>query len=220
MTFLNTIIEYEGPVVDVEPRYWAAHQAAIQAVGFQGPPRSEFWRLWRTGATDSQFVRFGRSQKVADYARIRSEKIDSTALMALDQAWPKVTESLRLLKQMGSCHLVSLCRNREGLNATLDRLDIWMHFESKQCLPEDRDRRVEALGKLAGGMRVTLAVVGTVPMAYAAGEAGCRTVGLKNGPAVPKLLRQVGVDVFFESLDELTDALSSRHPDLQRIGVF
>jgi len=57
-------------------------------------------------------------------------------------------------------------------------------------------------------------------MAYAAGEAGCRTVGLKNGPAVPKLLRQVGVDVLFESLDELTDALSSHHPDLQRIGVF
>lgn len=220
MAFLNIIIEYEGPVVDVEPRYWAAHQAAIQAVGFHGPPRSEFWRLWRTGATDSQFVRFGRPEKVADYARIRAETIDSTDLMALDQSGPKVAENLRLLKQMGSCQLVSLSRNREGLNAALDRLDLWMHFESKQCLPEDRDRRVEALHKLAGGMRVTLAVVGTVPMAYAAGEAGCRTVGLKNGPAAPRLLRQVGVDVFFESLDELTDALTTRHPDLQRIGIF
>lgn len=220
MAFLNIIIEYEGPVVDVEPRYWAAHQAAIQAVGFHGPPRSEFWRLWRTGATDSQFVRFGRPEKVADYARIRAETIDSTDLMALDQSGPKVAENLRLLKQMGSSHLVSLSRNREGLNAALDRLDLWMHFESKQCLPEDRDRRVEALHKLAGGMRVTLAVVGTVPMAYAAGEAGCRTVGLKNGPAAPRLLRQVGVDVFFESLDELTDALTTRHPDLQRIGIF
>jgi len=220
MAFLNIIIEYEGPVVDVEPRYWAAHQAAIQAVGFHGPPRSEFWRLWRTGATDSQFVRFGRPEKVADYARIRAETIDSTDLMALDQSGPKVAENLRLLKQTGSCQLVSLSRNREGLNAALDRLDLWMHFESKQCLPEDRDRRVEALHKLAGGMRVTLAVVGTVPMAYAAGEAGCRTVGLKNGPAVPRLLRQVGVDVFFESLDELTDALTTRHPDLQRIGIF
>ncbi len=220
MAFLNTIIEYEGPVVDVEPRYWAAHQAAIQAVGFQGPPRSEFWRLWRTGATDSQFVRFGRPQKALDYARIRAEKLDSSELMVLDQAGPKTAENLRLLKQMGASHLVSLSRNRDGLNAVLDRLDLWMHFESKQCLPEDRDRRVEALCKLAGGLRVTLAVVGTVPMAYAAGEAGCRTIGLKNGPAVPKLLRQVGVDVFFESLDELTDALSSRHPELQRMGVF
>lgn len=220
MAFLNTIIEFEGPVVDVEPRYWAAHQAAIQAVGFQGPPRSEFWRLWRTGAADSQFVRFGRPQKVIDYARMRAERIDSTSLMTLDEAGPKVAENLRLLKQMGSCQLVSLSRNRDGLNATLDRLDMWMHFDSKQCLPEDRDRRVDALRRLTGGMRVTLAVVGTVPMAYAAGEAGCRTVGLKNGPAVPKLLRQVGVDVFFESLDELTDALTTHHPDLQRIGVF
>ena len=220
MAFLNTIIEFEGAVVDVEPRYWAAHRAAIQAVGFQGPPQAEFWRLWRTGAADAQFVRFGRPQKAVDYARIRTEQIDSTELMALDQAGPKVAENLRLLKQMGSCHLVSLCRNRDGLNATLDRLDIWMHFDSKQCLPEDRDRRVEALRKLAGGLRVTLAVVGTVPMAYAAGEAGCRTVGLTTGPTAPKLLRQVGVDVFFESLDELTDALSSRRPDLQRIGVF
>jgi len=220
MAFLNTIIEFEGPVVDVEPRYWAAHQAAIQAIGFQGPPQAEFWRLWRTAATDGQFVRFGRPQKIAEYTRVRAEKIESTELMALDQAGLKVAENLRLLKQMGSSHLVSLSRNRDGLNATLDRLDLWMHFDSKQCLPEDRDRRVEALRKLAGGHRVTLAVVGSVPMAYAAGEAGCRTVGLKNGPAVPKLLRQVGVDVLFESLDELTDALSSHHPDLQRIGVF
>lgn len=220
MAFLNTIVEFEGPVVDVEPRCWAAHQAAVRAVGFQGPPQAEFWRLWRTGAADAQFVRFGRPQKAGDYARIRAEQIDTTELMALDQAGPKTPENLRLLKQMGSCHLVSLSRNRDGLNATLDRLDIWMHFESKQCLPENRDRRVEALRRLAGGYRVTLAIVGTVPMAYAAGEAGCRTVGLKNGPAVPKLLRQVGVDVFFESLDELTDALISRHPDLLRIGVF
>ena len=73
---------------------------------------------------------------------------------------------------------------------------------------------------MVGSHGLTLAVVGTVPMAYAAGEAGCRVVGMKNGPAVPKLLRQVGVDVFFESLDELTDALISHHPDLQRIGVF
>ncbi len=28
------------------------------------------------------------------------------------------------------------------------------------------------------------------------------------------------VDVFVDSLDELTDALSAHHPDLQRIGVF
>jgi phosphoglycolate phosphatase-like HAD superfamily hydrolase len=220
MAFLNTIIEFDGPVVDLEPRYWAAHQAGMQAVGFQGPARAEFWRLWRTGATDDQFVPSGRRHHSVEYARVRGEQIDSTELMALDEAQPGAAVNLRLLKQLGACHLVTLCRNRDGINATLDRLDIWMHFDGKQCLPEDRDRRVAALRNLAGSHPVTLAVVGTVPMAYAAGEAGCRVVGMKNGPAFPNLLRQVGVDVFFESLDELTDALTSHRPDLERIGVF
>lgn len=220
MGFLNTIVEYEGPVIDVQPRYWAAHKAAIGAVGFDGPPQSEFWRLWRTGADDGKLVRYGKPPRVAEYARLRNERIDGTELMSLDEGQPGAALSFRLLKQMGSCHLASLCRNRDGINATLDRLDLWIHFNQRQSLPEDRDRRVAALQELVGGHRCTLAIVGTVPFAYAAGLAGCCLVALKKGPAVPKLLRQVGVDVFFDSLDELTDAVTRRHPDLQRIGLF
>ena len=77
-----------------------------------------------------------------------------------------------------------------------------------------------ALRDLAGSHRRTLAIAGTVPFAYAAGRAGCAVVGLKTGPAVPRLLRQVGVDLFFDSLDELTDALGARRLDLHRIGLL
>jgi len=218
MSFINTIVEYEGVVVEVRPRYWAAHKAALAALGLAGPHEEEFWRLWRTGAAHGTFIH-GRPHLVAEYLRVRDQHMDNTDLMALDQPQPGAGVNLRLLKQMGSCHLVTLCRNRDGINATLDRLDLWMHFDSKQVLPDDRDRRIEALRQLVGGHHSTLAIAGTVPFAYVAGEAGCRVVGMKNGPAVPKRLRQVGVDVFFDSLDELTDALAKRHPDLQRIGL-
>jgi len=218
--FLNTIVEYEGPVIDVRPRYWAAHKAAVAAVGLAGPPESEFWRLWRTAAADAMFVPRGKPARVAEYKRLRDERIDSTELMALDQAQPGAAENLRILKAMGTCHLATLCSNRDGINATLDRLDLWIHFEQKRSLPQDRDRRVAALRELAGGHHRTLAIAGTVPFAYAAGEAGCRVVGVKTGPAVPKRLRQVGVDLFFDSLDELTDALGAGRPDLHRIGLF
>jgi hypothetical protein len=140
--------------------------------------------------------------------------------MALDELQPGAGVNLKVLKQLGNAHLVTLCQNREGINATLDRLEVWMHFDRKAALPENRDRRVEEIGKLCGEHRVTLAIVGTVPMAYAAGEAGCRMVGLKSGPAVPKVLRQVGVDVFYADLDALTDAITKRDPDLERIGIF
>jgi phosphoglycolate phosphatase-like HAD superfamily hydrolase len=220
VSFLNTVIEFEGPVVNVRPRYWAAHKAAVTAVGYEGPPESEFWRLLRTASPDGMMVQYGKSHQVAEYARLRGQKIDSTELMAMDEAQDKADENLRVLKALGTCHLVTLCENREGMNATLDRLNIWMHFDQKRVLPQDRERRVQALRELKAGHRSNMAVVGSVPMAYAAGEAGFCTVGLRTGLAVPKLLQQVGVDVFYDNLDELTDAISRRDPDLIRIGLL
>jgi len=220
MGHLNTIIELEGPVIDVQPRYWAAHRAAIQALGFEGPSESEFWRLVRLGAPDHQFVPHGKPQQVAEYVRLRNEKLHSTELMGLDRERDGVRENLRVLKQLGSCHLVTLCDNREGLNATLDRLDIWMYFEKKAVLPESRERRVATLKDMMGHHPSTLVVVGSVPVAYAAGQAGGRVVGIKGGPAFPDRLRQVGADFCFDSLGALTDALTKRDPILERIGVI
>lgn len=217
---MNTIIEYGGPVADVQPRYFAAHEAAAKAIGCTGVPRDEFWRLWRTQAADGQFVRLAKARSVIEYTKLRTELINSDELIQLDEPQPGAAENLRVLKQLGSCHLVTLSRNGKAINDALDRMDLWVSFNSRLSLPEDRQRRVEAIRQLAGAERISLAIAGTVAFAYAAGEAGCRVVGMKNGPAVPKLLRQVGVDVFYESLDELTNALTRRDADLQRIGLF
>jgi phosphoglycolate phosphatase-like HAD superfamily hydrolase len=220
MAFINSIVEYEGPVVDVRPRYWAAHCEALAATGLTGPTEEEFWRLWRTGSPPGMFARHGKPHMVDEYLRKRNERIDSSELMAHDEPQPKAAEDLRVLKQLGNCHLATLCANREGINATLDRTGLWLFFDQKRSLPESRERRVAAIRELIGGQQRTLAVAGTVAFAYAAGEAGCRVVGMKNGPAVPQSLRRVGVDVFFDSLDALTDALTRHDPELQRIGLF
>jgi phosphoglycolate phosphatase-like HAD superfamily hydrolase len=220
MMFLTTIVEYEGAVVDIRPRNWAAHCEAMQAIGVSGPTEEEFWRLFRRGESDAKRVRHGKSDQVAEYIRIRNERINATDLMELDEPVANASANYRLLKQRGNCHLVTFCRNRDGINAALDRHDLWMHFDQKQVLPDSTERRVALLKELAGTTgRASLAIAGTVPFAYAANEAGCRVVGLKDGPTFPNRLRQVGVDVFFDSLDELTDALATRREDLQRIGV-
>jgi phosphoglycolate phosphatase-like HAD superfamily hydrolase len=216
---LNTIVEYEGVVIDVRPRYWAAHQTATAALGLAGPPEPEFWRLLRTEAPDAMMVPQARPHQVLEYRRRRDEQINRTDLMALDQAAADAPASLRALKEMGTLHVATFCPNREGINATLDRLVLWMYFDQKRVLPQDRDRRVAALREMADGNHMTLAVAGTVAFAYAAGEAGCRVVGMNTGLAFPKLMRQVGVDLFFDSLDALTSALTQRDPALQRIGI-
>jgi len=220
VNFLTSIVELEGVVLDVRARYWRAHSEAIQAVGFTGPTESEFWRLLRSGATDAQIVRHGKERHVREYRRLRDERIDSSELMELDEAQPDAAANLKLLKEFGTAPLVTLCRNREGINATLNRLDLWISFDRKEVLPESRDRRPELLRELAGPGRPAMALAGTVPLALAANEADCRVVGMKTGLAYPKFMRQVGVDVFYDSLDALTDAITSRDPDLQKIGVL
>ena len=219
MGFLTTIVEYEGALVNVRPRYWAAHQEAIAALGWRGPTPEEWWRLVRTLASDGLMVPHAKTPQMLEYARRRNERISAADLIALDEAWPDAAVNLKVLKDMGTCHLVSLCPNRDALNAALNRLDLWIYFDKKQALPADRERRVAAIQDISASTR-TMAVAGTVPFAYAANEAGCRVVGLTTGLSFPKQMRQVGVDVFYDSLDELTDALSRRDPDLQRIGVI
>jgi phosphoglycolate phosphatase-like HAD superfamily hydrolase len=219
LSFLNTIVEFEGPVVNVKPRYWAAHREAIGVLKLTGPTESEWWRLLRLNSPDGALAAHAKGEKLAEYSKTLTERRDASDLMLLDEAQAGAAQNLRVLKGLGSCHLVTLCSNRDGINATLDRLQLWMHFDQKRVLPEHRERRVAAIQEVMGGQR-TLAVVGTVPMAYAAGEAGCRTVGIRNGPTFPKLLQQVGVDVFFDDLDQLTDAITKRDEALQRIGVI
>ncbi|HSW44738.1 MAG TPA: hypothetical protein VLM89_04120 [Phycisphaerae bacterium] len=218
--FLNTIIEYEGVVIDVRPRYWAAHRAALQAIGLAGPNQEDFWRLVRTGSPDSAFVRQGKPHHATDYVRVRDERINSTDLMVVDVAQEGAGTNLRVLKQMGACHLATLCENRAGINTTLDRLDLWIHFDRKVALPREPQRRMETILEMMGEHPSTLAVASSVPFAYAAGQAGARVVGMKTGIAFPKNLRQVGVNLFFDSLDELTDALSRHDETLQRIGLI
>ncbi len=218
MNYLNTIAEYEGAVIDVMPRYWAAHQEAARAAGFEGPPHEEFVRLCRQGAAPGQMIPHAKAHHIQEYKRVWAERVDASDLMALDVAVEGAAANYRILKSMGNCHLATYCRNRDGINATLDRLNLWMHFDRKTVLPEEPRRRVDALREMAGS-HVTLAIAGTVPFAYAASEAGCRVVALNRGPAFPRRLRQVGVDVFFESLDELTEALSRGREDLRRIGI-
>ncbi len=219
MGFLSTIVEYEGVLVDVRPRYWAAHQQGLAAVGLNGPDPEEFWRLIRTGASDGLLAPMARTTQMLEYAKARDQARNDTDLFALDEAHENLEPSLRVLKAMGTCHLASLSPNRDALNAVLNRLNLWMYFDRKAVLPVDRERRVKAITEMAGSGR-SLAVAGSVPFAYAASEAGCRVVGLTTGVAFPKQMRQVGVDLFYESLDALTDALSRHDPELQRIGVI
>lgn len=219
MAFLNTVVEYEGVLVDVRPRYWAAHQQGLAAVGLNGPDPEEFWRLIRTGASDGLLVPMARTTQMLEYAKVRDQARNDAELFNLDEAHENLEPSLRVLKAMGACHLASLSPNRDALNAALNRLNLWMYFDRKAVLPVDRERRVKAIAEMAGGGR-SLAVAGSVPFAYSANEAGCRVVGLTTGVAFPKQMRQVGVDLFYESLDELTDALSRHDPQLQRIGVI
>ncbi len=220
MAYINTIIEWEGAVIDVRPRFWAAHQEAIQPTGYRGPSEEEFWRLIKIGADLGAMLPHAKPPQVAEYKKLWHEKVESTEFMTNDELQPTAANNLRVLKQMGNAHLVTLSSNSKGVNETLDRLDVWMHFDQKRSLPENRERRVKTLKDLAGGHRTTLVVAGTVPLAYAAAQADLSVVAMRTSLAFPKQFRQVGVDVFFDTLDELTDALINGDEALQRIGAL
>lgn len=219
-SFLNIVVEWEGAVVEVRPRYWAAHRAAAEAIGERGPNEEEFWRLVKIGAEPGAFVPHAKPDRAREYARLRDELRDSSELMEKDELLEGALPGLPVLKNMGACHLVTLSGNIDGINAALNRLDVWMHFDRKRALPQDRDRRAQLLGEVAGGMGRALVVAGTVSLALTAARAGLPTVALKSGLAFPRQFRQTGIELFFENLDELSDALIENRGIFSPIGLF
>ena len=215
MSSFNMIFQWEGVVVDVRPRYWQAHQQAVAAVALTGPPENEYWRLFRSGASDRQLVPHAKPLRLEEYNQRRQELLASASLLALDKPQPGAAQSLGQLKRMGSCRLATLEGDRRELETAVGRLQLGDCFDRTEVLPEDRNQREALLRKLAEGSRTTLAVAGTIPFAYAADQAGCCVVGFKSGLTYPKFMHQVGVDLIFGSWEELTDALGQHDPQLR-----
>ena len=66
---MKIILEFDGPVFDPAPVYYAAHQAASGDVGWSRLDQATFWRLLRTKGRQADFLPGAKPVKIAEYQK-------------------------------------------------------------------------------------------------------------------------------------------------------
>jgi len=217
---IRVIIECDGPVLDVEPVYWAAYSEAVAAVGLAriDPPR--FWRLIRTGAPLEQALVGARKRQIATFQDRFDECLDSDTCLSCSRPQPDAGDALGRLARRGECVLVTVGRNRAARQKQLDEAQLSVHFREMHGLYKDPHRRKDQMHQLAGEHRRVLVAASTVPPVWAAAEAGVLCVGIHNGPATGRRLVQFGAAMSLADLTELADELDAGAPRLATHGLL
>jgi phosphoglycolate phosphatase-like HAD superfamily hydrolase len=215
---MQFIIELDGPIVDVQPRYYEAHRRVQAELGLASRTPNEFWRLVREGVPPVEIVRPHRSGQVDDYMRLFAQRVTMEELYSLDRPQPDAPAAMAGLSAMAPCKLVVLRGDRNAAQRLLDQHELWRFFRTLRMLSPDLARRIAQLGDLSEGRGQTVVAAGADVLARSAREAGFIVVGLGNGCCTPMRLRQAGADVLVKDLSELLESIRKPTDEMLRAG--
>lgn len=216
---LATIIEVDGPLLDVAPVQYAAHQAAARTVGWSSLDQGTFWRLMRTKGREAIFLPGARPAKLTEYQTRFTEALET------DSVWDpcKCHAGIEAVsKNLGGCcktFYVTLGSNSGARLAVLRRGRFAGDPLEVLPLSSDPRRRPAELKLLIAGCSHSIVVASSDSLIRAAGSAELLSAGISSGPCTPARLQQAGADVVYDSIAAFAAALAERSPDLIRAGL-
>ena len=214
------IIEFDGPVFDPAPVYYAAHQAAAAEVGWSQLDRATFWRLARTKGRQADLLPGAKPVKIAEYQKRFDAHLESDASIALYGPHRDVRGPLTQLARAGTCSLITAGANLAGRRAALAKHVFRGLFTRVDGLEADPRRRPAQIRGFGEGDPRTLVVAATDSLIRSASEAGVVTVGIAAGSCSVARLHQGGAGVVYKALHELSASLLNGAPDLVQAGLL
>jgi phosphoglycolate phosphatase-like HAD superfamily hydrolase len=118
------IVDLDGPILDVAPRYFAAHQRALALAATAGVHTTlpAFWAARRRRLPPAQMV--GDVMRANAYAEAFRKVLEDDALLGLDQLHPQALESLTRLTRTRETLVLTLRSNVAGARAQVARLGL------------------------------------------------------------------------------------------------
>jgi len=217
---LRFIIEFDGPVFDPAPVYYAAHQAAAGDVGWSRLDQATFWRLLRTKGRQADFLPAAKPIKIAEYDKRFDHHLESDALVSVYQPHQDIRDSLNHLMRMGTCRLITLGSNVAGRVKSLEKHGLANLFTGFDRLDADPRRRPADLRRLCEGDSRSLVVASSDSVLRSAGEAGLLCVGVATGTSSVARLHQAGAGVVYKAFHELADSIRDGAADLIKAGLL
>lgn len=217
---MHIIIELDGPVLDLEPGWYAAYHQVCGDMGLPRMDQAAYWRLVRRGAPDSEILRGAKPAQWREFRAAFDEAVTEDAIIKRYEPQENVDDSLSRLSRSATTTLVTHGQNREARKAMLDTSGLSDRFGRTLGLPADRARWKEALGSMADGDPRVVIVAASEILARTAQAGGFLVVGVANGACAARRLRSAGADPVFDDLDALADDLEKGSPMLISAGLL
>jgi len=214
------IIEFDGPLFDPAPVFYAAHQAAAAGVGWSHLDQATFWRLLRTKGRQADLLPAAKPVKIAEYEKRFDAHVESDVLVAAYQPQADVRGTLLQLGRSGTCSLMTLGTNLAGRRAAMKKHGLAGLFARFDGLLADPRRRPAELRKLCEADPRSLVVAASDSLIRSAGEAGIVSVGIAAGPCSVARLHQGGAGVVYKALHELSASIREGAADLVQAGLL
>ena len=217
---MRFIIEFDGPIVDVLPVLFTAHEVVAEQVGWSRLDAPTFGRVTRAKDRGGEILPGAGDAKVVDYWRRFDEQIELDSVIATYEPHAGVAAILAGLTEHGICTLVTLGSNVAARKSNLQRYGLIRFFPQAERLSEDARRRPGELRMLAAGDERTVVVVASDSLVRACGEADLFCVGLLCGACGVSRLHQAGASVVLKGVGELLAELRAGCGELIRAGLL
>ncbi len=217
---MKLIIECEGPVVDVQPVYWAAYGEAIEKAGLARTDPADFWRHIRLGSP------LGRVVRGVVGPRVRDIETHFNAAVVAEAAWREAVaredllSTLRRLQSQAECILLATSPQRECIQKTLNGAGLSDCFTTMHKLFSEPSRRADQFRAIVDGDPRVAVAAASEAVVRAAADSGVVVAGITNGSCIARRLTSAGAEVCFGDLEELADEFESGAVELRRCGLL
>ena len=143
---LRLITDFDGPIVDVSPRYYRVYQLCLEKTRRQHQAvrelsKDEFWQLKRQRVPEREIgIISGLDEAQAlEFAALRRQIVHTLPYLQYDQLVPGAVEALKKVERAGIELVVMTMRRVIELDYALNKFDLGRFFRQNRCYRLDND---------------------------------------------------------------------------------
>ena len=143
---LRLITDFDGPIMDVSPRYYYVYQYCLEKVKYPNQTihqlsKAEFWKLKRSRVPERKIgLMSGLNETQAkDFAHLRRDTVHNLPYLIHDTVIPGAIATLEQVQELGFDLVVMTMRKETELNAAFEKYDLAKFFppNRRYCLGND-----------------------------------------------------------------------------------
>lgn len=149
-TIRCVLLDLDGPILDVQDRYFAAHCDAIKRLsGVRQLSREQYWKCKRTRCSARVILGPDPSEEqLQDYLAAWTARIEDDRLLDLDRLQPDALLALERLRVIPRLVLVTMRSNASGVKRTLARLGLVRRVDHIEIVAHTKGTKVDAFARL------------------------------------------------------------------------